>query len=61
MSSFKGVCSFSSVLLGHPVQEGTRYAEGLLFGTVNRRLGTETGDTHEERSVAHREIGDKNS
>ncbi|CAM9716969.1 unnamed protein product [Discosporangium mesarthrocarpum] len=36
--------------------KGTRYTEGLLFGSMSRRQGSETGDTHEKRAVTHREI-----
>lgn len=38
-------------------RQGTRYTDGLLFGSVIKRLGTETHDTHEQRSTTHREAG----
>lgn len=36
-------------------KQGTRYTDGLLFGTVSRRQGTETKDDHERRTTVHRE------
>lgn len=38
--------------------QGTRYTEGLLLGSVSRRQGTETEDSHEQRATSHREAGE---
>lgn len=48
---------YHSQLAERKAAQGTRYAEGLLFGTVIRRQGTETGDAHEQRTTTHREAG----
>lgn len=38
-----------------PATQGTRYTEGLLFGSVSRIQGSETEDHHERRATTHRE------
>eukprot|EP00903_Cladosiphon_okamuranus_P007230 g7017.t1 len=45
----------ASPYAGSEPRKGTRYTDGLLFGTVSRRQGTETEDDHERRTTVHRE------
>ncbi|CBN76546.1 expressed unknown protein [Ectocarpus siliculosus] len=45
----------ASPYAGSEPRKGTRYTDGLLFGSVNRRQGTETEDDHERRATTHRE------
>ncbi|CAM9318093.1 unnamed protein product [Hapterophycus canaliculatus] len=45
----------ASPYAGSEPRKGTRYTDGLLFGSVSHRQGTETEDDHERRDTTHRE------
>lgn len=45
----------ASPYAGSEQKQGARYTDGLLFGSLSRRQGSETGDDHERRATTHRE------
>lgn len=51
-------CQATDVLTWCYIRKGTRYTDGLLFGSVSRRQGSETEDEHERRATTHGEAGE---